>query len=366
MLSGVGALGRAALELLARSNAVARVVTVKRSPWDGENQPALALIGAIFQGHAVGWSHYQADLANTEQMAQVLEQVRPDVVIHSATVQSPRHLMRAHIDPAVKARLKRARFGLWLPWHLVPATQLMRAVAQSGVETQIVNAAFPDAVNHVLANRFGAGPVAGAGNVEVCAAQITRFLTAETGADLSEVDVKLVGSHALLSYGPEVPHHLEMRVRGEDVTEQYAIETMLASPQEIDWTRVNDFFIFAASAVKNALALLQDEVIHTHVSGANGLPGGYPVTIGSGKIDLDLPRRLDRDQAIAINQAGMRWDGIERFEPDGGVVYTQEAQEAMSELGIDAGPVRFEEMEERSKMLSAAYDKMTSTEVSDA
>ena len=362
LVSGVGALGTFAVELLARSPGVDRIVTMKRSPWTGPSRVSLTMLGAVFQGHAKPWHHYQVDLADTDAVADVLADERPDVIVHSATVQSPRRLMNADVEPRIRDLLRRAGFGMWLPWHLLPATQLMTAIRAAGLDTAVVNASFPDVVNPALHARFDHGPDAGAGNVEVCVAQIVRYMTDVESVVPERLRVSLVGSHALLGYGPDVPHHLEVTIDGRDVTEQYDLATMLAWPEPIQWSRVDDFSLFAASAVKNAVALLSSDMTRTHVSGARGLPGGYPSLIGGGRVELDLPESLDVDTAVAINQRAGAWDGIERIESDGTVVYTDGSSDAMVELGCPADPITFDGLEDRSRELSEFYDRITTME----
>lgn len=366
LLTGLGALGRGALELLARSPGVDRIVTVKRSAWDGPSRTNLTMIGAVFQGHAKRWEHHRLDLADTEAAARLLAKTRPDAILHSATVQSPRRLMNARVAPDVRAVLRQARFGIWLPWHVLPAIQLMDAVVASDIDTRIVNASFPDVVNPVLWRHFGRGPVAGAGNVEVCVAQIVRYLVDVGDATPEEANVSLVGSHALLSYGPDVPHHLRIEIGGRDVTRDHPLEAMLAWPEPIDWSRVDEFSLFAASAVKNVLAVMGDQPVRTHVSGANGLPGGYPVRVDGGTIELDLPAGLDTDAAIALNQDAARWDGIEEIGTDATVVYTESARDAMEQLGLSGGPVAIEDVDRRAAELSALYERLTTMEGIDA
>jgi len=368
LLSGVGVLGGWALEFLARSPAVDRIVTVERRPWPGPSRPALAMLGAVFQGHAKQFEHYQADLAETEEMAGLLSRIRPDVVLHSATLQSPRRLMNANLDPAMRNVLRAATFGMWLPWHLLPATWLFEAIEASEIETNVVNVSFPDVVNPALRARFGHGPVAGAGNVEVLVAQIVRYLIDVTGADLGGIEVSLVGSHALLGYGPAagVPHHLRVVVDGRDVTEELDLATMLSHPEPMEWSKVDVFSLFAASAAKNAVALLGADETRTHVSGANGLPGGYPVRVCDGSIELDLPPDISADEAVAINEAAARWDGIERIDSDGSVVYTESAAAAMAELGYRTEGVVFEDLTGQAQRLNDLYKQLTTQEGNNA
>lgn len=364
LLSGVGNLGGWALELLARTPGVDRIVTLKRGPWVGPSLSSLAMIGSVFQGHTKDFQHHQVDLADEEALVRILSEVRPDAILHSATVQSPRHMMRADIDPGVRETLATATFGMWLPWHLLPATQLTAAVEKADISTHVVNAAFPDVVNVALWRRFGHGPSSGAGNLEVCAAQVLLHAIEVTGASAEEVEVSLVGSHALLTHGPaKVPHHFNLRVDDEDVTAEFDLEKILASrPEAIDWKKVDVFSLFAASAVKNVMALLGEEKVRTHVTAPIGLPGGYPALLGDGQVQLELPEGLSQEEAVALNEKALRWDGIDSIETDGTVVYTSDAGAAMTELGIPSDPVDPMELDERSAILKDLYHRVIDKE----
>lgn len=356
LLSGVGALGGAALEFLARSPEIDRVVTLKRSPWNGVSDVVLAMLGATLQGYDTNFEHHQVDLGDTDHLARVLSAVRPEVIVHSATVQTPRILMEAGVDDATRQRLRSAKFGMWLPWHLLPAADLQRGIDSAGIDTLVVNATFPDAVNVAIWNHFGRGPIAGAGNVEVCAARVTRHVMQMTGVPMESVEVSLVGSHALLVYGPVVPHHLRITVDGDDFTNSYDLEEgLMRWPEPIDWGRISNFALFAASAVKNALALVAEHPIRTHVTSPNGLPGGYPARIGPEGVELDLPTTTDPDSARALNEAALVWDGISSVEQDGTVRYTDEAAAAMASLGYPYIEVTFDELEARSRQLKVLF-----------
>ena len=360
LLVGVGDLGGWALEFLARTPEVDRVVTVKRSPWKGTSRVTLARLGSVFQGHAKQFEHHTLDLADEDGAARLLARVRPDVVLHSATVQSPRVFMNADIDEGLRAEIRSATFSLWLPWHLLPASQLVRATERAGIETRIVNAAFPDVVNQAIWRRFGHGPIAGAGNVEVCAATVLLYVMADRGLPAHAVDVRLVGSHALMAYGASVvPHHLSIQVEGEDVTGDYDPAPILSSwPEPIEWGRTDCFSLFAASAVKNAVALVGSVPVRTHVSGPMGMSGGYPVTVADGGIELDLPDGLSPEEAAATNEAAARFDAIDRIESDGTVVYTGEARAAMESLGYTCEAVTFDDLPRHCQLLREMYHRL--------
>ncbi len=361
LLTGVGGLGGWALEFLARARGVDRIVTLKRSPWSGPSRVSLARLGAMFQGHAKRFEHQTLDLADLDATARFLATLKPDAILHSATVQSPRRFMNADIDDGLRAEVRAATFSLWLPWHLMPATQLIRAVERAGIETLIVNTAFPDVVNAAIWAHFGHGPVAGAGNVEVSAAAVEGYTIETTGAAGEDIEVRLVGSHALMAYGAAVvPHRFQLMVRGQDVTDAYDLGPILASwPEAIAWNQTDCFSLFASSAVKNVLALLGSTPVRTHVSGPMGLPGGYPAEIAAGRVQLNLPKGVSLEEAVGVNEEAARYDAIERIEADGAVVYTGEARAAMESIGYHCEGVTFDELPRRCRLLLDLFERLT-------
>ena len=361
LVSGVGAVGGWALEFLARRPEVARIVTVKRSPWQGPSWTTIAMLGSAIEGHTKRFEHHEVDLADEEAMARLLAEVRPDAIVHSATVQSPRLLNSAALDPGRRAAVRAATFGMWLPWQLWPATQLTRAVELAGIDTHVVNVSFPDVVNVALWKRFGHGPATGAGNLEVCAARVLRYVMATTGRPAADIDVSLVGSHALLTRGTVVPHHFRLTVAGADATGEVDLTAALSTwPEAINWHANVPNSLYAGSAVKNALALAGTEPLATHVSAPMGLPGGYPAVVGSGTVTLRLPPDLTEAEAVAINDSAARFDGIERIEGDGTVVYTAESRAAMESLGYRCEAVEFDDLAARCGELRDLYRRLTS------
>ncbi|MFF1954709.1 hypothetical protein, partial [Kitasatospora herbaricolor] len=56
--------------------------------------------------------------------------------------------------------------------------------------------------------------------------------------------------------------------------------------------------------------LLGDRPFHTHVPGPLGLPGGYPVRVDRGRIELDLPPGVTEATAVAWQAAWGARDGV--------------------------------------------------------
>ena len=101
-------------------------------------------------------------------------------------------------------------------------------------------------------------------------------------------------------------------------------------------------------------ALLRDEPTATHAPAPNGLPGGYPVRLSQRGVELDLPERLRQDEAIAVNERAARFDGIERIEPDGTIVFTGDVAAATERLlGLRLERVRPDEVDDVAGELAA-------------
>ena len=100
--------------------------------------------------------------------------------------------------------------------------------------------------------------------------------------------------------------------------------------------------VTAAAAARLFTALLGDEPAPDHVPAPAGLPGGYPVLAGGMRVELDL--RWPVEEAIAVNEAGGRFDGVERIDADGTVTLTdgdgRHAQARARLRRAGAAPVR--------------------------
>jgi hypothetical protein len=89
----------------------------------------------------------------------------------------------------------------------------------------------------------------------------------------------------------------------------------------VQLTREPAIEISGASGVPLMLALAQGRTWTGHVPGPHGLPGGYPVKVKDGLLDLDLPSALTRDAAIAWNLSYEEASGL-IIAPTGQASYT--------------------------------------------
>ncbi len=272
-----------------------------------------------------------------EQNAATLAAIKPDIIVNCASLQSWRvitQLPKAQFDA-----LDQAQLGPWLPMHLAPAYALMRAIKQSGVKALTVNAAFPDAVNAVL-DKVGLSPDVGVGNIANLVPATRSAIARLASCEPDKVRVKLIGQHFFSHFVPrgglpgEANFHLCYWVNGVEWTGEFSAQRIFDSVSK-DFRRlggVDGQFLTATSAVRVIEGLYALEEMETHAPGPHGLPGGYPVRIGMGKVLLSLPYGIGRAEAISANQMGQRQDGIDAIRADGCVCFGREQMAVMESV----------------------------------
>ena len=283
----------------------------------------------------------QMDLCESaiERNAKTLTEIRPDIILNCASLQSWRIITQLP-QPMFNA-LDQAQLGPWLPMHLAPAYALMRAVKEAGSKALVVNAAFPDAVNPVL-YKVGMAPTVGVGNIANLVPATRSAIAQLAICKPTQVKVKLIGQHYFSHYVPrrglppckEELFNLSYWIGDSECTEAF-------KPEDI-FGRVTDTFqrlggtdgqyLTAMSAVSVVENLFAETEVHVHAPGPHGLPGGYPVKVGMGRVLLDLPYGVRRDVAIQINEEGQRQDGIRAILADGTVRFEPEQMGVMHSL----------------------------------
>lgn len=299
----------------------------------------LVRMGALQQDVDVSIQPWHMDLVeeNIGKNAAILSTIKPDIIVNCASLQSWRIITQ--LPGARYEALNQAQLGPWLPMHLAPAYALMRAVKQSGVRSLTVNLAYPDAVNTVL-DKVGLAPDVGAGNVANLVPATRCAIARLAGRGPEAVRVKLIAQRYFSHHVPraglpdEANFHLCYWVDGVEWTGEF-------DPRRIFERVATDFrrlggvdgqFLAAVSAVRVIEGLYASEETETHAPGPHGLPGGYPVRVGMGKVLLSLPYGIGRAEAITANQLGQRQDGIDKIAADGCVSFGMEQMAVMESL----------------------------------
>lgn len=328
----------------------------------------LVRLAALQQDVAAQVQPWEMDLteAAIERNAQTLARIKPDIIVNCASLQSWRvitQLPKAKFDA-----LDQAQLGPWLPMHLAPAYALMRAVLQSCPKSLVVNAAFPDAVNAVL-YKVGMAPDVGVGNVANLIPATRCAIARLARCEPLQVRVKLIGQHYFSHYVPRegLPplqelHNLTYWVNGQELTGEFLDEKIFAGVAT-EFRRkggMDGQYLTAMSAVTVIENLYADTEVHVHAPGPHGLPGGYPVKVGMGKVLLDLPYSVKREVAIDLNEKGQCQDGIEAILADGTVVFGRPQMNVMQRLlGFSMSAMRVQDAAGHALELGRRYQEFT-------
>ena len=326
LVVGLGDLGSRVLDVLARSPRIGRLVGSGRDAEGGAARAAQCRLVAALQGGALRVEFARNDVSDIAATASLLRSLDPDVIVTAAS----RHTWwRGAVDGVP--------YGAGLPLQLTLVRDLVRARNESGVAATVVCLPFPDNVGPALAP-LGLAPDLGAGNVTETAAKLE--LLAGQGAE-----ARLVMHHAAQRYAfpdfaalgdgevEEPPWAAEVRIGSQPLPDE-RVRELFHAQWPLPWGRESHDLTAAATA-QIVEALLSEEPLRTHAPAPAGRPGGYPLLVGAGRVALDLPASLGEDEAVAINARAARWDGLERVEPDGTLVFTDAVAEATERrLGI--------------------------------
>jgi hypothetical protein len=327
MVVGPGNLGALLAEALALEPAVGRLVVAGRRRERCEAVAGQARLIASIHGRrpeivatAPDWSGDGVDLA-----------------VLAPTLQS--WWVLNELPEAARAPLRELGLGAWLPFPLAPLIDVMERL---GGDPFSMIVSFPDITGPVLRG-MGYEVGCGLGNVSEVAAKFPRPVRLAAHHAL--------GPHAFRSYGAfsgDLPPYLVDMPKDE-------ADAVIRTPWPLHTDREMNR-VTAAAAARLFSALLGDEMAPDHVPAPAGLPGGYPVRAGGMRVELDL--RWPVEEAIAVNEAGARFDGVERIDDDGTVTFTAETAETLrAVLGYDVPVLRPSEAAGAAAELKRCFER---------
>ncbi|QHF44246.1 hypothetical protein PspS35_10825 [Pseudomonas sp. S35] len=360
LLVGAGDLCLQILKILGPKNAFEFVVL-------GRNEDAtlrlcnLVALSCAQLGQYIAIKPVIADLTDIDKVARLLREEAPDVLVNCASLQSWRVI--TGLPRLSFEQLDQAQFGPWLPMHLTLMHCLMQAVKASGIVTKTVNAAFPDAVNPILA-RVGLAPDIGVGNVANLIPAVRFSLARLLECAPADVQVQLYAQHYFSHYVPRggVPAHASYRllyeVRDRPVVPRLPAEAIF-STVKTEFRRLGGTqgqFLTACSAVTVIEGLFSPTPVLVHAPGPLGLPGGYPVWLHDGRIQVQFSDGCPQDEAVRINSICQSQDGIDEIHCDGSVTYNPQCMAVMQAmLGYCKTTMSIEQSAEFAQELASKY-----------
>jgi hypothetical protein len=363
LIIGLGGVGSWALELLARTEGMSYLVGADFNEDWGQRKVNTVASGILLQGYYPHLEFVRIDLQDVDATAEIIDRLQPRLIVNCATLQTWWVRYR-HLSPDKAKRLGEAGSGPWLPTHMALARKLMLAIRACGWQGHVINSGFADSSNMVLAKR-GLAPTMGLGNIDLRVPGIQMAVAERLNVPLRNVKVYAVFHHYHLRCfrnpppGGVPPYFLRVMVGDHDVTGQFDTDRLVKELPPVLGAKHGDPVV-ASSGVKNVLALLRNTGLLTHTNGPQGLPGGYPVRVSAAGAEVFLPVGITLEEAVAINEAGQRGDGIERVEDDGTVIYTDKAVQIMKEvLDYDLAPLKFDDCDERAEELVARFKALS-------
>jgi len=362
LIGSAGSVGHDMMYLIVAMNSDISVIGTDVNEAKGRGEIEVCFHVAHYLGNYPNLSFRKMDLFDVKGTAEILEELKPSVICNLASLGSWWITRQLPIEIYKKIQ----PLGPWIPNHLTLVYKLMQAVKKSGIETKVVNGAYPDVTNVVL-SRIGMGPTCGGGNMDAACGRIKRLVAREMGVPYRSVSVYGVGHHgASYTARLDAPYWVKILVDGEDVTGKFPNEKITNLYQRESWAATPQFkgqlvdqMTTAASFLKHVRAIYYDtREVQPCVAGPNGLPGAYPARLSAEGAEVVLPG-ISLDEAVKINEAGARIDGIEMVKKDGTVVFVEENVRLMRDtLGYECKELKVTECEERARELNIKLQKL--------
>jgi hypothetical protein len=335
VIFGIGEVGRYLLEFLARDPLEIDIVAADLDLRKVEAKVNNAVFGAALHDRHPRVRPLEVDLFDIDRTAAVLADLKPDVVINCAVLQTW-HVIR-RLPKEVYEKLSSAGLGAWLPVQLTLAMNLAQAIRRAGISAHYINTSLSDLTNPVL-GAMGIAPTIGIGNVALIESAVRTLVAARMGRPRTEVAIKMVAHHVHwvtwreAGYREGAPFFMKISLDGRDVSRRFdglalMKEAILLYPEGTSFSAVS-----ASSAMANLKALLSETPVRTHSPGPNGLPGGYPVILSTRGSQVDLPEDLSLEDAIAMNEKAQTYDGIRSIDGEGRVRFMPYAVEVMKDV----------------------------------
>jgi hypothetical protein len=300
----------------------------------------------------------EVNAARVDDLVTLLKRERPALVINCASLLSP-WLLHERDDPRAVA-LRAAGFAVQVPAHLPLLRNLMRAVRETGLDdTPVVNVSYPDATHAVLAGS-SLMPTIGLGNAAMIRSQVMATLrrtSTDTGAE--EALVRVLAHHAhvtpVVRATPPDGIPAPRIYLGETGVRMDAIA--FSGPPLPSTRELNALTAASAAAILRAL-LDSTSCVRTSAPGVHGLPGGWPVRIAEGRVMLDLPSGLTRDDGLVFHRTSGRGDGIEAIDEHGTIHFTEAACAALAphDPGLTE-PIELRDIDRRWTRLRQLIDR---------
>src|SRR5215207_10146953 len=241
------------------------------------------------------------DLFQSEQVEALLTKERPAVVVQAASVQTSSVI--AATGDAWSRLVAEGGLSATAVFQALLSVKVAAIMTSLGSDAPLVNCSFPDVVNPMI-EALGHRVACGVGNVAI----LSNVFAAKSGL-VEPGRLKVLAHYQTIAPWRRPPEERvgpAPRVFIDDVE----VADVFAAFRAARLTPEPAIEISGASGVPLILALASGAAWRGHVPGPNGLPGGYPVRVSGGIVDLDLPPPVSREEAVAWNSQFEEANGL--------------------------------------------------------
>jgi len=277
---------------------------------------------ALF-GRPARFVSHEVDLSVPDAAATTLAAVEPTVAVQAASFQTGNVISNA--DNAWTRLVAEGGLSATAVLQAPLSIQVTRAVKAVRPQAYFINCCFPDVVNPLIA-ALDLPITCGVGNIAILSNAFAGVL-----GDAGRLKV-------LAHYQNLAPWRLPPETRGGRSARVWIDDQEVADVYgrfaNVRLTREPAIEISGPSGVPLMLAMAAGKDWRGHMPGPSGLPGGYPVMFAAGRLDLDLPASLTREDAIAWNRRYEQDSGLV-VAPDGRATYTGILRERLAAFSPD-------------------------------
>jgi hypothetical protein len=240
-----------------------------------------------FVGDAVVW--------DDENVEKLLDTYAPKVLFHASSLQSAWEFQTS--TSQWSTLVNKVGYACTIPLQALLVAKVGHVIKTKGMNTILVNACYPDAVNALL-HALELPILSGVGNIAILHKSLFK-----------DSNVKMLGHHYHLT--KKVPElikdsHCFMAWQNESLLRSnpdWSIPALSAKGAELNQ-------LTGAIAGQFLHDLLGDRPAVHHVPGPLGLHGGYPVVVSDCSLRLDLPQSITQNEAAAHNMMWADLDGV--------------------------------------------------------
>ncbi len=309
VLFGTGSFAaRILFDIASTATEPVRVVVAGRNPIRLDWLKTAANARAVIFERPVTVIAKSVDLSSVDAATEVIANAQPKLVVQAASPQTSAVI--AEKGNAWTRLVSDGGLGTTAVFNALFSVRVAEIIKKLNLDAKFINCGYADVVNGIIAAR-GLPITCGVGNVAILATTFAGELGIRKSGKLKVLahyqNITPFRRIASERHGP-VPR---VWIDDKEVADVYAkFATVKLTPEPV-------IDVSGANGVPLMLAMATGRDCLGHVPGPNGLPGGYPVALKGGVLQLDLPAGISAAEAIAWNA---------RFEQDNGMVVDSDGQ----------------------------------------